>query len=105
MRPQRSIQPNRKARRAAEAKGIDPTDLTDEQVEQLNQPLLADYLLPAQLAGELGLCLETLKRWRRLSRGPPVTKIGRRVFYHRAGVIAWMRSQEVPSYEGAVSNA
>jgi hypothetical protein len=98
-----SIQPNRKAKRVSKARGIDPNNLADTEVENLNAPLLRDYLTPDQLASELGLNPETLKRWRRLSRGPPVTLIGRQPYYHRASVIAWMRSQEIPSYEGILN--
>jgi hypothetical protein len=56
--------------------------------------ILADYLTPAQLAKQLGRCEETLKRWRRLRVGPPVTRIGVQPYYSRTGVAAWLQARE-----------
>jgi hypothetical protein len=55
--------------------------------------LLAGYLTPKELAQELGRCLETVNRWRRLGRGPPVTMIGRFPYYARTRVIEWLNQQ------------
>jgi hypothetical protein len=56
--------------------------------------LLDEYLTPAELADELGVCTKTLDRWRVTGSGPPITKIGRKPFYSRAGVLAWLRDRE-----------
>jgi hypothetical protein len=50
--------------------------------------LLDDYLLPAQLASELKITTKTLERWRVIGAAPPVTKIGRRIYYARESVRA-----------------
>ena len=36
----------------------------------------------------------TLEKWRVRGEGPPFLKIGRRVLYDRAAVIAWARSRQ-----------
>jgi hypothetical protein len=56
--------------------------------------LLTDYLSPEELGKSLGVCTKTLDRWRLDGGGPPLTKIGRRVYYHRPSAITWMRAQE-----------
>jgi len=50
-----------------------------------DQPLnlLADWISREQLAGELGLTRDT-----------PCTRIGRKVYYRRASVEAWINAQE-----------
>lgn len=56
--------------------------------------LLDEYMTTEQLARELDLAPLTLIRWRQLKKGPPVTWIGRRLFYRRSSVRAWMSAQE-----------
>jgi predicted site-specific integrase-resolvase len=56
--------------------------------------LLADFLTQHEAAVELKVCERTLDRWRRLGEGPPITKIGRRVYYRRATVRAWLCARE-----------
>ena len=61
-----------------------------------DQPLnlLADWISREQLAGELGIARDTLARWEARQLGPPCTRIGRKVFYRRASVEAWINAQE-----------
>ena len=58
--------------------------------------LLADYLRKLfnerQLAEVLGRNAVTLRRWRRLSIGPPYAKIGKTILYDRESVTAWLRA-------------
>ena len=56
--------------------------------------LLTDYDTPDELAKSLGVCATTIGRWRIDGKGPPMTKIGRRVYYHRSSTLTWMRAQE-----------
>jgi hypothetical protein len=49
-----------------------------------------------QLAAELGVIPLTIVRWRLQKKGPPSTWIGRRLFYRRASVEAWLAAQERP---------
>ena len=60
----------------------------------MTKPLLSDYLTPAQAAGELNICTKTLERWAVDGKGPPRTKLGRRIMYRRATVAAWIAAQE-----------
>jgi len=61
-----------------------------------NGGLLDDFLSAPQLASELGVSPRTVQRWHRLREAPPVTRIGRRVYYHRSAVEQWLRSREQP---------
>lgn len=56
--------------------------------------LLADYLLPEELAAELGICERTLSRWDSLRIGPPRVTIGRKVRYRRLAVQEWLLKRE-----------
>lgn len=64
----------------------DPTDAKQSK-------LLADYFSRQELADELGLTLRSLERWAWLRKGPARTKIGNRIYYHRAAVEAWLAEQ------------
>ena len=56
--------------------------------------LLADFLTADEAAAKLKICERTLNRWRSLGEGPPVTKIGRRVYYRRRTLRAWLCARE-----------
>lgn len=56
--------------------------------------LLADWISREQLACALSLTTDTLSRWEARRKGPPCTRIGRKVFYRRAAVQDWIRAQE-----------
>jgi len=57
--------------------------------------VLEEYIPDEQLAAELDKSPRTLARWRRLREGPPVTKIGKKIFYRRSAVKEWLASLEV----------
>lgn len=56
--------------------------------------ILDEYVSPAELAGELKICVRTLDRWDALREGPPRVKIGRRVLYRKSSVAAWLTARE-----------
>jgi hypothetical protein len=56
--------------------------------------ILDDYVAEDVCAAELGLAPITLARWRAQRKGPPYTKVGRRILYHRPGTRAWVAAQE-----------
>ena len=60
----------------------------------ITENLLIDFLTQHEAAAELKVCGRTLDRWRRLGEGPPVTKIGRRVYYKRPSIRAWLCASE-----------
>ena len=56
--------------------------------------LLSDYFTEEEMARELRVTRRTLHSWRRDKRGPPITPIGRKIFYAKASALKWMRSRE-----------
>jgi hypothetical protein len=56
--------------------------------------LLSDYLLPNELAAELKVQPRTLARWRVLGEAPPVTMIGRKPYFAKSSVAAWLKARE-----------
>ncbi|MCE8514897.1 MULTISPECIES: AlpA family transcriptional regulator [Ruegeria] len=68
----------------------DPLPDTPEDIPDL----LADWISREQLARALSLTTDTLSRWEARRKGPPCTRIGRKVFYRRAAVQDWIRAQE-----------
>ena len=61
------------------------------------EKILDGHLSENETAEQLGVCIRTLKRWRSLKEGPPVTRIGRRVMYRRAAVTRWLEKREAVS--------
>ena len=49
-----------------------------------------DLYLPKEAAGYLHTPVTTLQWWRHLSRGPKYVKIGRRIFYRKADLDAFI---------------
>ena len=60
------------------------------------QGLLGGWISRLDLALELGVTVETLRRWEAIRFGPPCVRAGRKVFYRRDGVHDWLQVQEVP---------
>ena len=56
--------------------------------------LMLDWISRADLALELGLSVDTLRRWETQRFGPPCVRAGRKVFYRRAAVQDWLEEQE-----------
>jgi hypothetical protein len=56
--------------------------------------LLEDYIPRKALAEQIGYTEKTLINWELDRKGPPVTRIGRRVLYFRPSLERWLRSQE-----------
>lgn len=56
--------------------------------------VLSDYLTADQLAGALGVSLETLRRWESERIGPPRVKIGSAILFRIGAVQDWLRDQE-----------
>jgi len=56
--------------------------------------LLADWISREHLAEELMITPDTLCRWEARREGPPCVRIGRKVFYRRSSVEAWLVSRE-----------
>jgi hypothetical protein len=67
-----------------------------QHLSQAERPpsLLSGLFTRQQLAVALGFTCDTLCRWEARQIGPPCTRIGRRVFYRRDAVEAWILEQE-----------
>jgi len=61
-----------------------------------SKSLLTGWISRKDLAAELGLTIDTLGRWQRTRFGPVCIKAGRKVFYRRQVVEAWLQAQEKP---------
>ena len=57
--------------------------------------ILADWISRRDLACELGLTEDTLRRWEDRRIGPVCVRAGRRVYYRRTTVQDWLVAQEV----------
>lgn len=56
--------------------------------------LLVGWISRLHLALELGLSVDTLRRWEAQRFGPPCVRAGRKVYYRRAAVEEWLEEQE-----------
>jgi predicted DNA-binding transcriptional regulator AlpA len=59
--------------------------------------ILDDYLNEDQCAEALGMAAVTLAIWRMQRKGPPITRIGRRIYYRKSSLKTWLESQETPA--------
>ena len=57
--------------------------------------LLQGWISRNDLAQELGVCEETLRRWADARRGPAFVRAGRKILYRRTTVLEWLETQEV----------
>ena len=58
------------------------------KTDRLDELMTAD-----ELAGYLGLSLQTLYNWKLRGEGPPAYKVGGRLRFRRSEVKAWLRDQ------------
>ena len=73
--------------RAALPAGVDPTGAL---------VVRGEIYLPRKAAAQVcGLSVHTLECWKSRRVGPPMARIGRRVFYPLSGLENWMASQVV----------
>jgi hypothetical protein len=57
---------------------------------------MSGWISRLDLALELGVTVETLRRWESLRFGPPCVRAGRKIFYRRDAVQDWLTQQEAP---------
>lgn len=69
-----------------------PQTTKNEEIQTAG--LLSGFYTKPGLASELKIATKTLDRWEREGRGPAPTKLGKRVFYKRSTVEAWLLSRE-----------
>ncbi len=73
-----------------------PGNGSEAQAELAGSALLSDYFTQEQLAAELGVSWRTIHRWHELRIGPPRTRLGKLLLYHKESVREWMRANEIP---------
>ena len=74
------------------------TDTAPSPVQgRASGPILAGWVSRADLARELGLTEDTLRRWEDRRTGPACVRAGRKVLYRRSAIEAWLAAQELPS--------
>ena len=56
--------------------------------------VLSEWIGRVELAEELGVAPDTLARWATRGTGPPLVRVGRRVFYRRKSVERWLAESE-----------
>lgn len=74
-----------------------------ENAESIAKPsggLLGGWISRSDLALQLGVSADTLRRWDVLRSGPPCVRAGRKVFYRRATVLEWLEEQEARASRG-----
>lgn len=52
--------------------------------------VLDDFLTAREAAAEIGVHVRTLKYWKATGYGPDHFYIGKRLFYRRSDVVAWL---------------
>jgi hypothetical protein len=67
--------------------------------------ILKDYISQTDLAAQLGKSVKTLVRWELDGKGPPVTRIGREVFYSIPSFEKWLKAQERAAGSSTSANA
>lgn len=71
-----------------------PELITETPPQETSTNLLDGWMSRAELAAELGVCVDTLMRWERRRYGPKCVKAGRKALYKRSTVLAWLEAQE-----------
>lgn len=68
-------------------------DIT-ENIAKPSEGLLSGWISRTDLALQLGVSEDTLRRWDVLQSGPQSIRAGRKVYYRRATVLEWLEEQE-----------
>jgi hypothetical protein len=66
---------------------------------------LADYDTEEETASGLGVCVKTLRNWRRDKKGPPFTVVAERIYYSKPSREKWLRELERTPARSTKSNA
>ncbi|MEV5832820.1 helix-turn-helix domain-containing protein [Nocardia sp. NPDC052112] len=64
-----------------------------------------DWLTTAELAQEYKFTIGTLRYWRHIGYGPACFALGRKIFYRRTDVEAWITEQEQQTRRGGTAAA
>lgn len=53
-----------------------------------------NFYTEVEAAELLGYKVSTLRNWSAMRKGPPRVRVGRRIFYRREALLAWLESHE-----------
>ena len=65
-------------------------------IAEMDSSFLSDYVGEIELAKRLGIGLRTLRQWRQEGVSPPITRLGRKLYFNIESVEAWLKSRERP---------
>jgi hypothetical protein len=65
-----------------------------KRIARPSDGLLGGWISRTDLAQQLGVSEDTLRRWDVLRSGPPCIRAGRKIYYRRSAVIEWLEDQE-----------
>lgn len=68
-----------------------------QQLDMATPQISSELLTKAQFAALVGISVHTVEKWNARGMAPTRVRIGRKVFYRRADVIAWLDSLEARS--------
>jgi len=63
--------------------------------EEKPRTIMVGWISRLDLALELDLSVDTLRRWEAQRTGPTCVRAGRKVYYRRSAVEAWLEDQEL----------
>ena len=91
--PQQAIDKNKEYQHLAGLQS-DVADLIErvKRLEAARPPPQEQYLSQQEAAALIGVQSATLTNWRHFGKGPPYTKIGKRVFYRKPDIETWFDS-------------
>jgi len=61
--------------------------------------VMEDWLTRDELSGEIGVAVNTLKKWASQQVGPVFVRVGPKVYYSRSSVRLWLEALEARAKE------
>ena len=68
--------------------------LNPPRSRQTHETMMSGWISRPDLAQQLGVTEDTLRRWNAARSGPPCIRAGRKIYYRRSGVQDWLDDLE-----------